>query len=388
MSPRSKGLCDPRPVRSIPIDWIRVGKRHRRELGDLDGLVVSMREVGQLQPVGLRPDMTLVFGARRLAAARKLGWEWIDARIFESLADAASSLRAERDENLHRQDMLPSELVSLGEELEAVEREAAKQRQGRPGAERSGKLPEHTKGQARDRVAEALGLGGRTYEKAKQVAAAAEAEPDQFGDLTGMMDGTSVDAAYRELMRRQHPLADPPDDPADGTSLQTPPRPPLSDSGEIAQRTAGSPPVLDERSRPVPTHLVPVFADAPELFGRIEGLAEQFPAAVRSALLPVPCGRAVRIGPIEEVADALRQKVQAARPYCVCPACFGAAAVEGGPLCPQCERLGWLTRAGYEALPDDLRRKADGRAPMPSTTPWDPAPGPVVYEGEICPRPG
>jgi ParB family chromosome partitioning protein len=49
---------------------IRVGQRHRRDLGDLNALVASIRREGLLQPITITPDGLLVCGARRLAAVR------------------------------------------------------------------------------------------------------------------------------------------------------------------------------------------------------------------------------------------------------------------------------------------------------------------------------
>ena len=38
-----------------PIDSIIVGERHRRDMGDIDGLAASIAEVGLLHPVVVRP---------------------------------------------------------------------------------------------------------------------------------------------------------------------------------------------------------------------------------------------------------------------------------------------------------------------------------------------
>ncbi len=57
---------DLHPVRSIGIDDITVGERHRRDLGDIAGLAASMAELGLLHPVVVRPDG---IADRRRAAA-------------------------------------------------------------------------------------------------------------------------------------------------------------------------------------------------------------------------------------------------------------------------------------------------------------------------------
>ena len=54
---------------------IQIGKRHRKDMGDLPALAESIRAEGLLQPVGITGAGELVFGERRLAACRDLlGW--------------------------------------------------------------------------------------------------------------------------------------------------------------------------------------------------------------------------------------------------------------------------------------------------------------------------
>ncbi|WP_192928888.1 ParB N-terminal domain-containing protein, partial [Mycobacterium tuberculosis] len=40
-----------------------------------------------LQPIGVTPDRRLVFGQRRLEAARLLGWERIPVHVCHTIAD-------------------------------------------------------------------------------------------------------------------------------------------------------------------------------------------------------------------------------------------------------------------------------------------------------------
>jgi ParB-like chromosome segregation protein Spo0J len=53
--------------------------RHRGDVGDLDGLAESLRELGQLQPIVVTSDLRLIAGGRRLAAVQSLGWVEIEA---------------------------------------------------------------------------------------------------------------------------------------------------------------------------------------------------------------------------------------------------------------------------------------------------------------------
>ena len=53
---------------SRPISSIHIGKRHRKDMGEIDALARSMADLGLLQPIVIRPDDRLIAGHRRLAA--------------------------------------------------------------------------------------------------------------------------------------------------------------------------------------------------------------------------------------------------------------------------------------------------------------------------------
>ena len=59
---------------SRPISSIHIGKRHRKDMGDVVALARSMADLGLLQPIVIRPDDRLIAGHRRLASlpVRKL----------------------------------------------------------------------------------------------------------------------------------------------------------------------------------------------------------------------------------------------------------------------------------------------------------------------------
>lgn len=96
--------------------------------------------------------------------------------------------------------MSPTEIVETGRPLEEMEREQAKRRKTagiNQHTEPSGKLPEGSTGDTRDKVASSLGVSGRTYEKAKQAVETAQEQPDRFGDRPAMMDEQSVETGRR-----------------------------------------------------------------------------------------------------------------------------------------------------------------------------------------------
>ena len=117
--------------------------------------------------------------------------------------------RQRLNENTCRKPLAISETLAVGDAIEALEKEAAKDRQrqgGRPSknGKRGGKFPHHSKGKARDKVGKSLGMSGKTYDKAKQVRDAAKEDPKNFGDLMEEMDTTGrVDKPFRKLKDRK-----------------------------------------------------------------------------------------------------------------------------------------------------------------------------------------
>jgi hypothetical protein len=160
------------PLTTVRIADIKVGVRHRRDNGDLTALQESIRDVGLLQPVGVNSRLELVYGGRRLAACRLLGWVDVPTVQLDSLDDAVTALKAERDENICRKEMTASELYALGKDLEALERPKAQERitgAGRTAGTPSGNFPQGGTGRTADKVGEALGMSGRQYQKMKAV---------------------------------------------------------------------------------------------------------------------------------------------------------------------------------------------------------------------------
>jgi ParB family chromosome partitioning protein len=167
----------------VEIQRITVANSFRKDLGDIEELAASIQE-GLLHPVVITPQGVLIAGRRRLEAARQLGWKMIHANIVDNLKDGMDLLKAQRDENSVRKDLLPSEAVALARAFEEEEKKVAAQRaeegRKRGGLIRQGSLVESCHrpdgGKTRDRVALVCGMSGRTLEKAKAVVDAAEQE--------------------------------------------------------------------------------------------------------------------------------------------------------------------------------------------------------------------
>ncbi len=112
------------------VDAIRVGHRHRQDLGDLDELAESVRDVGLLEPITITPTGVLVTGARRLAALKKLGQRTTDAWITDTVSSRLQEVLAEQQENLHRKELTATEQAALWAELKDLYAQAATR--GRP----------------------------------------------------------------------------------------------------------------------------------------------------------------------------------------------------------------------------------------------------------------
>jgi ParB family chromosome partitioning protein len=57
----------------VKIADIIVGKRHRREMGDISQLAKSIDDIGLLHPIVVDSNRNLIVGGRRLEAVKFLG---------------------------------------------------------------------------------------------------------------------------------------------------------------------------------------------------------------------------------------------------------------------------------------------------------------------------
>ncbi|MGQ9571492.1 MAG: MT-A70 family methyltransferase [Thermodesulfovibrionales bacterium] len=165
----------------MELSKIKVGKRFRKDLGDLDSLCESIQQIGLMHPVVIDEDNNLIAGLRRLEACKKLGLEDIPVRIV-NLKD---TLRGQTDENAIRKNFTPSEAVAIWEAMESY--------QGQ-------KLVSNfdTSEKRRNRASKLLGLSTYTLSKAKQVVDSGDQELIEEMDRTG-----NVHAVYRKLKQKE-----------------------------------------------------------------------------------------------------------------------------------------------------------------------------------------
>jgi ParB family chromosome partitioning protein len=93
----------------IPIKDIKIPPRIRNRKVEVDDLVESMSEYGQLQPILINQEYELLAGYRRYKAAKLLGWQTIDAKIID-VKDRKKRVLIELEENQARRNFTAEEI--------------------------------------------------------------------------------------------------------------------------------------------------------------------------------------------------------------------------------------------------------------------------------------
>ncbi len=103
----------------VNISDIKVKRRVRKDLGNLEDLKDSLRRYGLLNPITLNSKYQLVAGERRLEAAKAIGWTSINANIIDNLTPL-SQLEMELEENNQRKEFTDEELMEGYKRLAAL----------------------------------------------------------------------------------------------------------------------------------------------------------------------------------------------------------------------------------------------------------------------------
>lgn len=164
---------------------IRIGRRFRKALGDVQLLADSIERLGLLHPVVITPQGRLIAGRRRLEACRRLRWSTIPVHVV----DLENVDEGELAENVHRKDFLPSELWAIAKSVKKLVQTPP----GRPSktVENCHRSP----GKTRDKAAAYFGISGRHLDK---IGAVCEGG---FPDLIDQLDADprSVHRCYMRL---------------------------------------------------------------------------------------------------------------------------------------------------------------------------------------------
>jgi len=220
------------------VDSIVVGVRHRKDLGDIDPLIRSIRERGLLQPITITPDGVLVCGLRRLEAVRRIGWRTVNVWV-RRVSEGAQRMLAEQDENAVRKPFTDLEAAELYREIkselevDAARRQSATQFTSTTGSDNGGGSggpdpgPPLSPAGRSGRQAALLVTGSASHNRMEQIVAirkAAEdpAQPQLIRDVAGaallrIRDGHPVSPLYAEVQRAlgHEVVDDRPDRPTD-----------------------------------------------------------------------------------------------------------------------------------------------------------------------------
>lgn len=103
----------------VPIRDIKIRKRVRQDLGNLEDLKDSLKHYGLLNPITINSKYELIAGERRLQAATQLGWTNIQANIVDNLSNI-EQLEMEIEENNQRKEFTDAELLEGYKRLEKL----------------------------------------------------------------------------------------------------------------------------------------------------------------------------------------------------------------------------------------------------------------------------
>lgn len=180
------------------VSSIKVGVRHRKDLGDIPKLAESLAAIGLLHPVVVDAQNHLIAGQRRLEAAKHLGWKTIPVTVV----DLSEIVVGEFSENACRKDFTPSEIAAIAAVVRPLEEAKARQRRLRPLRNQTVEVENcHDGGKTRDIVARYTGISGRTLDKITAIVDAADERPEVYGHLKTEMDAEprSVNRCYQRL---------------------------------------------------------------------------------------------------------------------------------------------------------------------------------------------
>jgi ParB/RepB/Spo0J family partition protein len=122
---------------------------------EVEELAADMDANGQLTPIEILPDNTIIAGHKRTTAARLLGWIEVRVWVREDLArDSVTVERRMIEDNLHRRQLGPIALARCYRQLIHLERRHQR-----------GRLSAREQGDLRDRIGSRLGKSGRTLDR-------------------------------------------------------------------------------------------------------------------------------------------------------------------------------------------------------------------------------
>ncbi len=151
-------------LQQIPVGEVKVGERLRRlDDGKVVELMNSYELMGVINPISVDQEFQLLAGAHRLEAARRLGWETIESKVFDD-EDLQREL-IEIDENLIR-----NELCYIATAEHILNRERILESLGKRRERGSNRYTEDPNTETTDDLARRIGTSNKMYRLKRQVA--------------------------------------------------------------------------------------------------------------------------------------------------------------------------------------------------------------------------
>jgi site-specific DNA-methyltransferase (adenine-specific) len=184
----------------LPLSSITVGARFRKDQGDIDGLVESIRRFTLLHPLVLDRSNNLLAGGRRYLALSKIGLEKVPIHYLDEL-DEVSRREVELEENIARKNLTWQEQALLTSEIDSLKRELYGDHHGhRPVAEDNS--PE-TSGWSDNKTAELRGVSRAEVRQDLALAKAIKALPSLANESSRTNALKKVDRLVEDLQREQ-----------------------------------------------------------------------------------------------------------------------------------------------------------------------------------------
>ena len=189
----------------VNIEDIKIEKRIRKDMGNLEDLANDIKENGLINPPVVTTDLVLIAGERRLQAMKLLGYQQIEVRTF-SPKDSEHQLMLEISENEERKDFTKLERLDWARQLERIERVKAKERQ-LSNLKNQNVVDSKNSDERRtdEYVAEKTGIGSKdTYRKEKYIADNADEETlDKWNK-----EEISTNKAYQKIKELEKQLSE------------------------------------------------------------------------------------------------------------------------------------------------------------------------------------
>lgn len=174
---------------------------------EFDELKRSMQDHGQLADLEILPDRTIISGHRRLEAAKAIGL----AKLWCVTRDVSDELEIRKliiEHNRYRRKTF-SELMNEARELERIESEWARRRQGQRTDLGVEYLRDSDAGRVRDKVGAAIGVSGVTYKKMSAIYDAAKQSDLIATKVESLNRGeTSIESVFKLVNELKKPVTD------------------------------------------------------------------------------------------------------------------------------------------------------------------------------------